>query len=548
MGFGTKTIPAPPCPKKNMARWLQNFLCPPLRGFFVGNKYQHMATNTAIDLSRISKIVGYKLAAGNFAASSPNLPISIAVLAEANNANQGSLDTTPKEIISAQQAGNLYGFGSPLYSIMRILRPISGSGVGGVKVFAYPQAEASGATARTLTIDVAGTAEGNGTHTLFIAGRTGLDGQAYDINIETGDTVAEIAGKIEDAVNAVLGCPFSATSTEYEATLTTKWRGLTAQEATVSVNTNNNALGLTYTVTQTQAGSGTPSVSAALTAFGSTWHPIVINGYSTQSTVCAALEAFNGRPDTDNPTGRYSGEIFKPFIALTGSTADNESTFTDARKTQCTIAICSAPLSKGFTFEAAANYALLFALKSQNTPHLDIIGSYLPDMPVPADFNIGTMAAYNSRDTYVKKGCTTVELVANIYKVCDFVTTYHPDGENPPQYRYCRNLMLDFNVAYGHFLLVETYVSGKAITSDDAFVTATNVIKPKQFKALLIGYADDLAARGLIAEPQFMKESISVTINPSNPDRFDDTFRYKRTGTARIVSTEGTAGFNFGTA
>jgi hypothetical protein len=55
----------------------------------------------------------------------------IAILAEANTANQSGLETDGTEITTAQAAGELYGYGSPIYHIMRILRPISGGGIGG---------------------------------------------------------------------------------------------------------------------------------------------------------------------------------------------------------------------------------------------------------------------------------------------------------------------------------------------------------------------------------------------------------------------------------
>ena len=73
-----------------------------------------MATSTAVGTERISRIVGYQLTKGDFSNSTPNLPQRIAVLAEANTANQGSLSTEPKEILTAQEAGQLNGFGSPM--------------------------------------------------------------------------------------------------------------------------------------------------------------------------------------------------------------------------------------------------------------------------------------------------------------------------------------------------------------------------------------------------------------------------------------------------
>lgn len=504
-------------------------------------------SSNAVGAERVSKIVGYKITKGNFSQSSPNLPQRIAILAEANNANQGDLDTNAKEITSAQQAGELYGYGSPIYTLMRILRPLSGGGVGGVPTVVYPQAEAPGATSKILKITPTGTATGNGTHTIVIAGREGLDGTFYDINVEEGDTAADITGKIEDAVNAVIGSPVNAISYDYDVRLESKWRGLTANDLSVTVETNDNDLGITYAVVSQQAAAGTPSITDALNQFGNTWNTIVINSYGTVTSILNALEDFNGIPDPENPTGRYNGIIMKPFIALTGSTADDPTSITDARLDEVTIAICPAPGSDGLPMEAAANMCVLFARQAQDNPHLDVSGKYYADMPVPSDGDIGSMATYENRDSFVKKGCSTVILNAGKYEVQDFVTTYHPVGEVPPQFRYCRNIMIDLNVRYGYYLLELDNVVDHMIANDSDVVSVSNVIKPKQWKGILDAYADDLTSRGLIVDAAFMQDSIDVDISTTNPDRLETFFRYKRSGFSRIASTTAEAGFNFGT-
>lgn len=502
-------------------------------------------SNIAVGSERVAKIVGYALTTGNFAESSPNLPQSVAILAEANDANQSGLSLDPVQILSSQQAGNTYGYGSPIHMIARILFPNSGGGIGGIPVFVYPQAEAAGATAKVFEVTPTGTATANGTHTIVLGGRYFLDGASYNITINEGDSTAEITQKIEDTVNNALSCPFSAASTDYEATLTSKWKGLTANDLTVQVDTNGDDLGISYAINSTASGAGTPTVTTALNKFGERWNTIVINSYGLESTVVSELEQFNGKPDNLNPTGRFAGIIFKPFIALSGSVADNDSTFTDTKKTQLTIAVCPAPLSKGHPMEAAANMAVLFARQAQDNPHLDVSGLFYPDMPTPTD--IGTMAVYNNRDAYVKKGNSCVELVSGQYRVTDFITTYHPDGEVPPQFRYCRSLVQDMNIRYGYYLLEQDYVVDHAISSDADVVRATKVVKPKIWKGVIYNYAIDLSARGIIVQPEFMQESTTVTISTANPDRLETFFRYKRSGFVRIASTVAEAGFNFGT-
>lgn len=493
---------------------------------------------------RVSKIVGYKLATADFSEVSPNLPQKILIIGEGNTANQATMPLGLTEVNSAADAGNKYGFGSPIYNLMRILRPISGGGIGGIKTVVAAQESPGGATAKTMTITPAGTASGNGTHTVVINGRRGIDGQNYDVNINTGDTVADINTKIVDVVNNVLGAPVTASVVTTTTELVCKWAGLTSQELNISIDTNGDALGLTYAVDQTTAGAGTPAVTASLDLMGSQWFTVVLNSYGTVGSILDELEAFNGIPDPTNPTGRFDGIIMKPFIAITGSTLEDPSTETNTRRDNVTVAIAPAPLSNGFGFEAAANVSLLYARQAQNAPHLDISGSFYSDMPTPSA--IGDMESYNNRDIIVQKGCSTVELISGRYKVADFVTTYHPIGELIPQFRYVRSLTQDFNIRFGYFLQEQQNVVDHVIANDGDIVNAEKVIKPKIWKALLNNYADDLANRGIISDPGFLKESLEVSISTTNPDRFETRFRYKRSSFTRIASTIATAGFNFG--
>ena len=130
----------------------------------------------------------------------------------------------------------------------------------------------------------------------------------------------------------------------------------------------------------------------------------------------------------------------------------------------------------------------------------------------------------------------------------DFVTTYHKTGENPVQFRYVRKLYcVDMNVYYSYNLLVETDVVDHVIVNDNDFVSDLNVIKPKMFRQLILATIGDLVQRKLLVDAAFTADNLIVRISTTNPDRFEVSFRYKRSGIARIVSTTAQAGFNLGT-
>lgn len=504
-----------------------------------------MSISNAVPVSDRSKVVGYQLSTGDFATTSPNLPQRLLIIGEANSANQSGLNTDLVEITSESQAGELYGYGSPIHMAVRILKPVNGQGLT-IPIIAGAQAKAGGAVARVDEITVTGTATANTTHTVRVCGREIVDGESYSFVVETGDDATAIASKISDAINNVLRSPISASSALGVVTCTAKWSGLTSEYIQIEVSTNDVDAGLNYAVANTTAGAGTPTVTSTLNKIHSQWITGVLNCYGTETTVMGELETFNGKPSTTNPTGQFEGTIMRPFIAYTGSVANDPSSITEARKTELTIAICPAPNSKGLPLEAGANMARIQMPQAQANPHLDVSGQVYLDMPFPTDGDIGSMASYVNRDLFLKKGCSTVEAFDGLYKVTDFVTTYHPTGEEPPQFRYVRSLVQDFNIKYAYYLLEQLYVVDKSIADDNDVTRVTDVIKPKIWAGIVFELANDLATRSIIAEPTFMQDSIQVQLSSSNPDRLETAFSYKRSGFARIASTTAKAGFNFG--
>src|SRR5690606_30596621 len=194
--------------------------------------------STAVGAERRARVSGYKISKGFFDNEPENLPHQILILGEGNHANQATMSLIKKEITSAKEAGELYGFGSPIHQIMRILRPESGDGVGGIPTIVIPQEEADGATATSLKIGIVGVATKNTTHYIRINGRESLDFKDYAINILVDDDAEAIYAKIADTINGIPSCPVSAVAGEEDVTLTTKWYGVTSSELKVSFNLN----------------------------------------------------------------------------------------------------------------------------------------------------------------------------------------------------------------------------------------------------------------------------------------------------------------------
>lgn len=503
-----------------------------------------MAISTAIGSERRSRVSGYRIMKGFFDTSSPNLPQQILIVGSPNTANAPTVDYTKmKEVVSAREAGELFGFGSPIYQAMRILRPLNSDGVGGIPTFVLPL-ENNG-IALKLTFAISGTATKSGTHTVVINGRESIDGYSYAFEIMEDDTASNIALKMADAINGNIYSPFTAVATTSNVELTAKYKGEISNDLNVSINASND-LGVTYALTTTTAGAGVSNFLRLEGALSTTWITAIVNGDS--SDLFHEFERINGVPYLDNPTGRYTPYIFKPFMAYTGITSTTVLDYTTLAATstnvgQCTNVICPAPGSLGTRVEAAANVVRLFARTMQDTPEKDVNGMAYPDMPISQEPRFPMFTDYNQRDLFVKNGISNVTFENNQFLIQDLVTTYHVEGEFPYQFGYARNLNLDWNVKDAYTILEKRALRDKVILRDNDFSDSTNTIKPKEWKGIVYGLFDDLVNAALISDAEFSKQSLRIEVDSVNKDRFNTFFRYRRTGIARIVSTDVEAGF-----
>jgi len=494
--------------------------------------------STAIGSERRSRVSGYRIKKGFFNETSSFLPQQILVIGVPNTANAVGVDYTKiKEVVSANEAGVLFGFGSPIHQAMKILRPIDSDGVGGIPTFVLPL-ENNG-TAKVITLAVTGTATAGTTHYLVINGRN------YAFNINTGDTAEVVAGKIADLNNATTSSAFTAVATDEDIVFTAKFNGLVSQDSDIFISNEGVGAGLTYAVTQTTAGSGQSDLTPLPAALGENWITGILNTEGVGNF--AALEQINGIPYSESPNGRYNPIVFKPFMAFTGFVSDDLQDYNDLAENntygQVTNVICPAPGSGGTPAEAAANVLRLFARRMQDTPELDVNAMAYPDMPESNSETFEMFTDYNVRDNLMKKGISTVTYENGQFIIQDLVTTYKFDDEDPLQFNYARNLNLDWNVKDAYYILEKRELRDKVIILDDQITTSTNAIKVKEWKSVLGTLFDTLASQALIYDVDFSKSTLQVERDSVNKNRINTNFRYRRTAIARIVSTDAEGNF-----
>ena len=119
------------------------------------------------------------------------------------------------------------------------------------------------------------------------------------------------------------------------------------------------------------------------------------------------------------------------------------------------------------------------------------------------------------------------------------MTFYHPDGEDPPAYRYVVDIIKLMNIVYNLDIIQEDF-RGRPLLPDGTPTNDPDVVQPKMIRSVLSVLADSLASgrSAIIADPGFTKENMTVEINSTNPKRIDTTFPVKLSGNVEVNSTD----------
>lgn len=186
---------------------------------------------------------------------------------------------TAVEVFSDDQAAQLFGAGSLVANMV----------TAAIKANRYLQLEAIGITDGDVgvsaggAVGVAGTATKNGTLSVWIAGTQ------VAVNVESGDTHAEIIPALVDAMAKIPELLVHGAYDPVNSQLTLSARTYGAWANAITLGASTTATGLTLTVTPMAGGEMDPDIQPALDAVFAAGHNILICPFST----AAALAAFS---------------------------------------------------------------------------------------------------------------------------------------------------------------------------------------------------------------------------------------------------------------
>lgn len=475
--------------------------------------------------SVVARVTGVNVEYRNFnLGSAQYLPMRIAVIGQGNTASTYSND---KAVVTSEQSvGSTYGYGSPLHLAVRQLLPANGGGVSGIPVTVYPLDDDGAGVAAAGSIDATGTSTAAGSGVVYIGGIA-----SANIAIPSGTDAATALGLIKVAVDAVLNMPVtSGTVAAGSLPLTSKWKGASANDITLDVS-GLTATGLTFSTTAMASGANNPDVDDALNIIDETWETLIINcmNYDDATT--------NGKYSVANEV-RWGQTVKKPFIVFTGCVDDyaTRTAVTDADKSNRTCALVQSTGSRELPFVIAAQGLVNdIAQKANDKPAHNYIGT-LQGLQTGADTVQETLT---TMDNAVKLGASTNVKIGSLAALADIVTFYHPVGEDPPAYRYVVDIIKLMNILYNLDIVQESF-KGRPLLPDGTPTNDPDAVQPKMVASVLSALADSLASgrSAIIADPDFTKKNMSVSINSTNPKRIDTVFPVKISGNVEVNSTD----------
>lgn len=494
-----------------------------------------MALSTAVDLSAVARVVGIKTAFKDLRGGGALfLPQRIAVVGQGSTSSTYS--TTKAQFTSATAAANVYGFGSPIHLALQQLFPTNGDGVGTIPVTVYPLVDDASGVAATSTLTPSGPASGTGSFRVSI---NNMLSEAF--LIEANETIESQCTKIADAINANINLPMTAAATLTEVTLTSKWKGESANDLVVSlVELSENDTGVTYAIVQPSGGAVNPGVQTALNQVGNVWESLFLNCLNIEDTTALDLYSNFGE-------GRWGSLVRKPCVAFSGNTKTTVSaatTISDARKNDRTNAQLVAPGSDDLPLVVAARQLARIAKIANNNPPQDYGSQQATGLIPGAD---GDQWTYADRDQAVKKGSSTVEVRDGVVTLADTVTFYHPTGDPLPAYRYVVDIIKLQNIIFNIDLIFNNPEwDGAPLLPDDQPTVNRTAKKPKTAVAAVCALLDSLALNAILSNPEAAKASTLAAINDQNPKRLDVTTTVQLSGNTNIISVDLNFGFYFG--
>lgn len=507
-----------------------------------------MAITKSLDVSAVASATSVSIKQQNQQTAANLRPEIIVCIGQAQDGKKVETDKLYLASGNADDAGVIFGFGSPLHRQAIKLFPKAGNG-SKVDTYYLPVAAPTGgkATIKTVTptlsstgiaktingylrlkdqvfeaaADVAGKVATNAHNNPAKAPRgtvlNSYEVKKYPFSLSKGMSVADVLSTIKESLDDYLELPFSISIAENVMTLSSKWQGTDSLFEFDIVDDNEDPLtadahGISFAIEVTQEAAGVGKLSDAALAVMNTELGVtrVISQYANDTVLDQLKEKFEAWHE--------------------GLTAQ--------------YVICYSAIKAPESDAVPGTYDLQVLLDAGNKRKDDSI-----NVQLVGDFGELRPLEYQERNRLLKAGYSNiVKQTDGSYKLMDLATFYHPVGVSNPLYRFDRDVTVVANIAYDLMYQFRDTEAWKSviIASEKDVTTNPDVRTLKDVKAAVNTRIGLLGLAGLIANYVEAQNNTVVEIDSSNPNRININPKFEITGVGRIFDITNFVGFYFG--
>lgn len=330
----------------------------------------------------------------------------------------------PAQVLGFGDSKVAYGVGSMLSHLVNQYQKRDPDG----EIWCLPLSDDAGGSVATATFTLTGAATAAGT----LAAR--VNGVLTSVPVTLGQTAAQVATALAAAINLQSDLTVTAAAAAAVITLTTRFKGLSANDCDVRLNYLGSAggevtpAGLTVVIAPFTGGATNPSLTAGIAALGDEAFDFIVCPYNDVASLNAMQQLMS---DT---AGRWSwiSQLFGGVFSAIRGTLGTRTAFGISRNDQhCSI--ISFTESPSPTFAWAANYAGALAASLKANPALPCQTLALDVLaPPPASRDI-----QGARNSLLYDGLATYTVdTSGTVRVDNAITTYQTNGFGQPDNSY----------------------------------------------------------------------------------------------------------------
>lgn len=258
------------------------------------------------------------------------IPPTGGLIGQYDPAKTSVVDYEPVRVLSADDVGNKFGFGSHIHR--QALRLPAAVYLQGGGIYAFPVPEATAGTAATANITFTGTAA-TSAGTFFFS----IGGEKVQVAVAVGDTPTNIADNLETAIAAVRDISVTGVNTAGVNAILAKFKGTAGNQILIKINPGGevqelqNPAGITVAISTGDGylatGATDPSVedifytSTGADHLGDRWYAAFTMPFTDATNIAfhKSIGILRADPDTNRLTcsfGAYIKETYAQALAL----------------------------------------------------------------------------------------------------------------------------------------------------------------------------------------------------------------------------------------